>query len=510
MSRKRNFIAALSSGYLALAANIVYSMVSIPLALRYLSLPEFGLWSIVVQISGYLALLDLGVGQSLSRLLIDKKDDIEGGEYGATLKAAWIVFAIQGTLVGIFGIFCGGPIASMMRIPLELTDTFASLFTWNCLALAIIFYTTPLSLSLWAHQRSDLSNLIAVICFVVNLLALWCGFHFGLRTFSLLLASAAGTAVSIPLTILSVARLKIYPSRGHWGKLTRGHFTEILIFSRDLVIISLGAQLISASQMILVGRLLGVDAVAIWNVSIKFFNMAQLVVFRLSDFAQAAFAEMVVRNEITEFRKQFARLTALTAVGGIFFGVLGAIGNQAFVRILSSGKISWEPTCDIVAGIYLAIICVTRCFTGTLGTIKQIGNYKYIALFEGILFIAGSVILAPKLRFTGVLLSSIIANLICGGAYGSFRIAVYFDRPISEIFFGWLKRPAVFALAFGALGAPIFWFGTNFHGITAFMIISALSGISGLILALFIGMPAEARTQLFGMVAKFVNRRISE
>jgi hypothetical protein len=42
------------------------------------------------------------------------------------------------------------------------------------------------------------------------------------------------------------------------------------------------------------------------------------------------------------------------------------------------------------------------------------------------------------------------------------------------------------------------------------MIISALSGIIGLILALFIGMPAEARIQLFGMVAKFVNRRISE
>jgi len=73
MSRKRRFITALGSGYLALIANVVFTAVSVPLALHYLSKEEFGLWSVVLQITGYLSLLDLGVGQSVSRLLVDSK-----------------------------------------------------------------------------------------------------------------------------------------------------------------------------------------------------------------------------------------------------------------------------------------------------------------------------------------------------------------------------------------------------------------------------------------------------
>jgi O-antigen/teichoic acid export membrane protein len=507
MSRQRRFIAALSSGYLALAANIIYSIVSIPLALHYLSLREFGLWSVVVQITGYLSLLDLGVGQSLARLLVDKKDDMDGGGYGATLKAAWIVFAIQGTIVGLFGICCGYPIASLIRIPNEMQSLFVSLFAWNCLASALLFYGTPLALSIWAHQLSYLGNYIALIYFAATLSALWCGFHFGLRTYSLLLATAAGVAVTVPLNVFFVARLKIHPSRGKWGKLSGSHFAEILVFSRDLFIINLASQLISASQMILVGRLLGVDAVAVWNVSIKFYNMAQLVVFRVFDFAEAAFAEMVVRHEVKEFQKQLSRLTALTAVGGIFFGVLGAMANQGFVNLLSSGKISWEPICDLFAGAYLAILCVTRCFTGTLGTIKRIGNYKYISLAEGILFITGSVILAPHLRFAGILISSIVANLICSGAYGSYRISQYFDQPINRIIFGWLKRPAAFALAFAICGAAILWAGSRFKGVQAFFFISGLGGVCGLCLIFSIGLGRDLRHEIFQSATRLIKRR---
>src|SRR5260370_29360926 len=82
ISRTKRFASALASGYLALAANVVYTLASIPLALHYLTREEFGLWAVVGQITGYFALLDFGVGQSVSRILIDYKDDVNGGEYG--------------------------------------------------------------------------------------------------------------------------------------------------------------------------------------------------------------------------------------------------------------------------------------------------------------------------------------------------------------------------------------------------------------------------------------------
>ena len=52
MSRVRHYTRSLASGYAAFAANTVFSLVSVPLALHYLSKAEFGLWALTTQIAG--------------------------------------------------------------------------------------------------------------------------------------------------------------------------------------------------------------------------------------------------------------------------------------------------------------------------------------------------------------------------------------------------------------------------------------------------------------------------
>ena len=83
MSRLRHAAMSLGSGYAAMAANVFYTLASIPLALHYLGKEQFGLWSVVTQVASYLLLLDLGVTGSVSRILIDHKDKKNGGDYGS-------------------------------------------------------------------------------------------------------------------------------------------------------------------------------------------------------------------------------------------------------------------------------------------------------------------------------------------------------------------------------------------------------------------------------------------
>ena len=54
MSRIGHFRRGVSTAYLLLGANVLYSLASVPLGLNYLSQAEFGLWAIVIQLSGYL------------------------------------------------------------------------------------------------------------------------------------------------------------------------------------------------------------------------------------------------------------------------------------------------------------------------------------------------------------------------------------------------------------------------------------------------------------------------
>lgn len=61
MSRLKNFSRNVATSYLQLGVNVVYSLVSVPLILHWLSNSEFALWGLLVQLMSYIALVDLGL-----------------------------------------------------------------------------------------------------------------------------------------------------------------------------------------------------------------------------------------------------------------------------------------------------------------------------------------------------------------------------------------------------------------------------------------------------------------
>src|SRR5512136_2367722 len=103
MSRFRRYTHSMVSGYVMLAANTLYTLASVPLALRYLSEKEFGLWSVVTPIGGYILLIDVGMGASVARILIDYKDRRAGGEYGSLVQTGALVGVVQGLLIFLIG-----------------------------------------------------------------------------------------------------------------------------------------------------------------------------------------------------------------------------------------------------------------------------------------------------------------------------------------------------------------------------------------------------------------------
>jgi len=62
MSRLKRFAHSLISGYVLLGTNMLYSLASYPLAIRYLTPEQFGLWATTTSIGGYMALVDFGLG----------------------------------------------------------------------------------------------------------------------------------------------------------------------------------------------------------------------------------------------------------------------------------------------------------------------------------------------------------------------------------------------------------------------------------------------------------------
>jgi len=103
MPRFRRVLHGAASGYVLLIITSLYSLASVPLALHYLSKERFALWALMAGIGGYLSLIDLGMSNSVARLLIDHKDLREGGTYGSLIKTGWLVLVVQAGIVFLAG-----------------------------------------------------------------------------------------------------------------------------------------------------------------------------------------------------------------------------------------------------------------------------------------------------------------------------------------------------------------------------------------------------------------------
>jgi hypothetical protein len=158
--------------------------------------------------------------------------------------------------------------------------------------------------------------------------------------------------------------------------------------------------------------------------------------------------------------------------------------------------VSWATWNDMAAGAYLVSCAITRCYAGLPELVKQIGNYKYISLLEGLLVVTGSITLAPRFHFLGVLLSSLLANVVCSGAYGAFRVSRYLNTSIVDVTLGWLKGAFFYIISFTLVSFGIFWFGGHFSGLLPFLITASSAGLAGIVLAFCLGLPREIREEL--------------
>ena len=503
MSRLKRFTHSLASGYLSLGVNVVYTLASVPLALYYLSRAEFGLWAVVMQLALNLQLLvDLGMSGAVSRILIDHKDEKTATGYGTVIQTGVLAMLVQGGLVALIGGVASLWLPQWMNVAPEFWRVFRVLMLWQCAFLGMSFAVRIFPFILQAHQRYDILNYACVGGFVVNLLALWAGFHWNLGLFSMLVASAANLIFFNLYCLIAVWHLRLLPARGCWGRASYRAFREIFSYANNLFLMSVGQVLISVSQVPVIGALLGMEAAAVWSVATKVFMLAQQMITRIFEFSVAAFAEMMVRGERERLQSRFRDMTALTAATGGLVCLMVAVCNRGFLALWTHHRIAWAGQNDLLMALFIIVGAITRCHIGLAGQTKQIRAMKYIYLVEGGVFIVLSLALAQWLGLAGIILGGMVSNLLCSGLYGLHRTTGYFQISAREVLGVWLAAPArMFLMVLAAAGA--LWFATrNLQPVAQFVVNAAALGLVGGWCFWKIGLTESLRNEVAGLMGK--------
>jgi len=429
MTRSKKFAVNIVTSYLAIGTNVLYTLASVPLALHYLSNEEFGLWALVTQMAGYFVLIEFGMSGAIARSLSDHKDEVENGNYGSILRTGAVVFSIQGLLVFLLSLASGWLLGEWMNLADHLQRHFVLLLAGQGLISGLRLALGSIASPLWCHQRLDVSNLAGILGLVLSLALQWLGFHLGWHLYSLLLGGTAALFASTAVTWHFCRHHGFYPPKAHRGRFDRDWFRRLFRFGSGLFVMNLGIQLASASQVIVAGRVLGMEASATWAICTKIYSLGQQFIARILDSAAGGLTELHVRGESSRLRARFAEIVMASGIAAAFIGSGIALLNAPFVEIWSSGKIRWSHTNDLLLGLLLFTTAITRCHIGLVGITKRIRGMKYACLLEGLVFVGLSIPMAVMLGLTGILLAAIASNLAITGLYGLRRTAACFSMP---------------------------------------------------------------------------------
>ena len=449
-SRIKRFTHGLVSGYGAIVVNILYTIFSVRLALHYLGKEQFGLWALALQVAGYLTLLDLGMTSAISRFLADHKDQVNGGEYGSLLQTGALVFGSQGLLIAICGSALSSVAPSLLHIPTALTNDFRVVLIIITIISGFSIASRSFAAPLWAFQRMDLNNFTMMLVLVSNILMMWLGFQAGWGIYSLAYAGIPG-AILVPLLVSFIAHKNgYYPAKGSWGTPRWDLFLKVFGFGKDVLLMSLGSQLVNATQIMILSRLSGLDSAATFSIGTKFFTMGQQFIGKILESSAPALTEIFIGGDLKKFRERFSDVCSIT----LFLATIGAsgliLGNQLLVSLWTSGAIHWEPLFDLLLAILLIITSLSRCFVGSFGIIGNLAPVRYLYFLEGIFFIILAIPATRAYGIMGLLGASLVSHLSVTLVISAKESTKFLDSMISLLKKGSASVIVVF-LVYGAV-----------------------------------------------------------
>ncbi len=441
MNRLSQFTRGLGSSWLATLATVIYSLLSVPIALKYLSIDEFGLFMLLIQVAGYFTLLEIGMSAATARILVDYKDEPNAGSYGSVILTGLCFFAAQALIILVVGVIAAPKIVAVIGVPVAFAEIATFLLRWLTVTSALSFVFRIYASVLYANKRLDL-----IQAFMGGSLL------FGLALLVTILASGGGlsdlvwlflgqTAFSIIFPVFACYKLSLLPRKGRWGRPTTQRFRELFDFGKDIFLVNIGNQVLEASQLIIVTRTMGLTAAAGWSVSTKLFSLVYQLVTRIEGTAIVFFAEMMVRGETTKLADRFRQIYQITA--GVCVAALTIVVaiNGFFVSAWATPSLAWSVSLSALMALVIFLNVLARCNGDLIIHSKNIAGFRYVYFFEAATFVALALWFASSLGFYGILGASLLCLLIFRGTYTTWRMARYFDQPIRVFWWTWIRRP---------------------------------------------------------------------
>jgi O-antigen/teichoic acid export membrane protein len=395
--------------YAVYAAAIVSGLIVTPIVLDSIGDVPFGIWSFILAVTIYLSVLDLGVGPTIVRFAGEARGRRAPEELNSIASTGLALYGVIGLVTLPAGLLVSWLVPVLVETPEDLVWEARIATFLVVLSIAARFPLGLFNNLLIGQQRFDvlnLANFVSTVAYAA-LVALLLPNGGGLVLLGALTLATTLLRLALPLGWL---RRELPDLRLRRADVTGERIRELTAFSWSNFLIHVANKVVFATDVIVVGIVLGPKAAALYAIPAKLFALA----FGLGSVGTLllypAFAEQEGAQQSERQRSLLlAGLRGSTAAAALLALPMLFIPDYLIEAWVGPGKGESSPVLALLALVLLVhqpIYLVTQ-FLVARGQQREIAR---VLVAVGVANLVLSVVLAKAVGIWGVALSTLVTD----------------------------------------------------------------------------------------------------
>lgn len=394
----------------------VASLIIIRFAVDAIGMEAFGLWAILGVFTGYVALLDLGIGSAYVKYIAEHAARDERDAMSAIVSTGFFFYlAFGAVLVAVLWPllpFLAAFIESTGLVNASYREDVLFLFRWGLALFAGATCMSAFTSVLTGLQRMELSNLLGFAASIIKLVAVLLFLHYGYGVRGLLYANALSFVVfalgCVVVAFKLVPHLRVSPRR-----IERAAFGKLLHFGVRAQVARLANLVMFETDKIIAGYFgRGLGLVTVYEVGLNPANkMRQIPLLLLSALLPAA-SDLDARNAQDQLRRLYVTGTKYVAAVAAPLVLLTVATAGIFIRMwMGEGFDASAHVLRILALGYLANIMPGAGISIALGKNRPDLQMK-AGILATVVNVALTIVLVLTIGFWGIPIATAISMFI--------------------------------------------------------------------------------------------------
>jgi hypothetical protein len=383
-STKKIYLHGLAGSLVNLGVVSIYSLLVIRLSLDYLGKDEFGLLSLVNQVSTYIAVIDLGLFTAFSRILIDYTTGTRE-RYANALKTASRVFHVLGLIGFIAACVVAFSGSSFLSIPTHLHRDFVLLMLAQGLSLYCAFALKPITAPLLANGKHYYIYWLNSALTIANAFLFWIALKGGFGIYSSLFSNSVILCfTAVALWKMAKPYLDVSNIRGAFDSSV---FKEVSAFARDSMLWQIGGQTLASLPIFLASAWFALGTTADLSGGMKLILLMISVCTRFGDMSVTPLSIQFANGNESAAATQMVRIARVSGGISACAALFIVCVNPAFIHWWMLDKITWTWHENLAGALWIAILSVTQCMYGYAMVCRQMGIIRWALLSECLIYI---------------------------------------------------------------------------------------------------------------------------